>query len=62
MSQGMDHLNVKWRMSPDVDGFSSILGGVQWLKMCNTPVILAWLGEHSVHDLPRARSHLNPTC
>ena len=30
--------------------------------MCSTPVILAWLGEHGVHDLPHAHSCLNPTC
>ena len=40
-------------MSTDVDGFSFNLGGTQWLNnVYNTPVIIAWLGEHGVHDLP----------
>ena len=40
-------------MSTDMDGFSFNLGGVQWLNdVYNTQVILVWLGEHGVRDLP----------
>ena len=38
-----------------MDGFSFKIDGAQRLnKVYNTPVVLAWLGEHGVCDLPGA--------
>ena len=59
--QGMDYLNVKWCMSPD--GMASALSRQSAMaQKCDTPVILVQLGECSVHNLPCACSHPNPTC